>query len=379
MTGKVLGLFAGIGGLELGLAAAGYESCMLCEIEPGAREVLKTHFPEVDLIDDVRNIASIPQGVRVITAGFPCQDLSSSGKKVGIKGERSFLVDEVFRLLEQDNDLDWVILENVKFMLHLNNGSAISYITSRFNQLGYNWAYRVINSESFGLPQRRHRVYFIASKKHDPRHVLLADNHTRNTNSFCEIDIVPRGFYWTEGRYSTGLNHNGIPPIKAGSTIGIPSPPAILLPTGEVGTPNIKDAERMQGFPENWTQPSEKVLKASHRWKLIGNSVSVPISKWIGERLKAPGYYDSSHDSLLKPNSKWPQAAWGIDGIVKISNVSEWPLDTPYQGLDEFLKYPLKPLSLKATKGYVSRAEQGNLKHPNGFLDQLKQYIEGLN
>lgn len=379
MTNKVLGLFAGIGGLELGLAGAGYESCMLCEIEPGAREVLKTHFSEVDLIEDVRNIASIPQGVKIITAGFPCQDLSSSGKKVGIKGERSFLVDEVFRLLEQENDLDWVILENVKFMLHLNKGSAISYITSRFNQLGYNWAYRVINSESFGLPQRRHRVYFVASKKYDPRHVLLADDHTKNTNPFSENDIVPRGFYWTEGRYSTGLNYNGIPPIKAGSTIGIPSPPAILLPTGEVGTPSIKDAERMQGFPENWTLPSEKVVKASHRWKLIGNSVSVPISKWIGERLKAPGHYDGSHDSLFKPNSRWPQAAWGVDGVVKSSNASEWPLNTPYQGIDEFLKYPLKPLSLKATKGYVSRAEQGNLKHPNGFLDQLKQYIEGLN
>ncbi|MFA0464384.1 DNA cytosine methyltransferase, partial [Vibrio sp. 10N.261.45.F1] len=81
----------------------------------------------------------------VITAGFPCQDLSSSGQKEGINGKQSFLVDEVFRLLNTSNEVEWVLLENVKFMLHLNKGSAMHYITSKLTSLGFNWAYRVVN------------------------------------------------------------------------------------------------------------------------------------------------------------------------------------------------------------------------------------------
>src|SRR5699024_8964562 len=108
-----------------GLSLAGFEPYALCEIEPGARAVLEARFPLVNVIKDVKDIEKLSPKIKIITAGFPCQDLSSSGQKVGINGERSFLVDEVFRLLETSSEVDWVILENVKFMLHLNKGSAM--------------------------------------------------------------------------------------------------------------------------------------------------------------------------------------------------------------------------------------------------------------
>jgi len=283
----------------------------------------------------------------------------------------------VFRLLTNGKDIDWVILENVKFMLHLNKGSAMDYIASKFEELGYSWAYRVVNTESFGLPQRRHRVIFVASKKFDPRGVLLVDDCKENPNKNTSSDIVPRGFYWTEGRYSTGMSHNSVPPLKAGSTIGIPSPPAIMLPDGEVGTPNIIDAERLQGFPENWTKPSEDVVRASHRWKLIGNSVSVPIFQWISYRLKEPLVYEGADDPILS-ESKWPNAAWSIKKNRRKSNVTEWPQNCEFIGLDTFLKHPLKPLSLRATQGYLSRAKAGNLKHPEGFISNLESYVNSI-
>lgn len=378
MTDKcVFGLFSGIGGIELGMAKGGFESVALCEIDKAAKHVLETHFPEVNVFEDVRGINEVPQGTKIITAGFPCQDLSSSGKKSGISGEQSFLIDEVFRLLSISENIDWVILENVKFMLHLNKGSAMDYITRKFEELGYNWAYRVVNTESFGLPQRRHRVIFMASKCFDPRSVLLVDDAKESPNNYSCSDDVPRGFYWTEGRYSTGMAHNSVPPLKAGSTIGIPSPPAIMLPDGMVGTPSILDAERLQGFPENWTKPSEDIKRPSHRWKLVGNSVSVPIFQWISERIKNPLDYDGENDPDLD-SKKWPNAAWSIKKIRKQSKVSEWPQNLEFIGLDDFLKYPLKPLSLKASNGYLSRAKVGNLSHPDGFITKLEEYINGF-
>ncbi len=376
--GTVLGLFAGIGGLELGLKQSGFHPVMLCEIEQGAQAVLKNKFPSAPLVEDVRTIKKVPCGVKIITAGFPCQDLSSSGLKVGIKGEQSFLVDEVFRLLGTTEDLDWLLLENVKFMLHLNKGSAMSYITSKLTSLGYNWAYRVVNTQSFGLPQRRHRVYILASKKYDPRNVLLADDSGYNPNKYTIEDGVPCGFYWTEGRYSTGMNINGIPPLKAGSTIGIPSPPAVLLSSGFAGTPDIKDAERLQGFPEEWTKPTESVSKASHRWKLVGNSVSVPVAAWIGSRLNNPISYCSESDIEHNKTDKWPMSAWSMGSKVYKSFASEWPVNNTFIGLDNFLKYPLKPLSIRASKGYLSRAELGNLKHPTGFIENLMKHIKDM-
>src|SRR5690606_35704194 len=78
------------------------------------------------------------------------------------------------------------------------------------------------------------------------------------------------GFYWTEGIRGLGAAVDAVPTLKGGSTIGIPSSPAILLPNGRVVTPDIRDAERLQGFPADWTQPAETVARKSVRWKLVG-------------------------------------------------------------------------------------------------------------
>src|SRR5260221_9105550 len=95
---RVSGLFAGIGGLELGLHAAGFETVQLCEIDPSAIAVLQERFPGVELHADITTMTELPD-VEVVTAGFPCQDLSMAGRKVGITGGRSGLVASLIRLL----------------------------------------------------------------------------------------------------------------------------------------------------------------------------------------------------------------------------------------------------------------------------------------
>lgn len=368
----ITGLFAGIGGLELGFSKAGFKTDALCEIDNGAQQVLKKGFPGVKLWSDVKDIKE-PIKSDVLCAGFPCQDLSSSGQKSGINGAQSSLVDEVFRILAI-SDVKWVIIENVRFMLHLNKGEAMNRITDGFERLGYNWAYRVIDSQAFGVPQRRHRVYFIAAKGGDPRNVILSDDAKRPSVEVSKATIKDYiGFYWTEGAYAAGLTKNAIPPLKAGSTVGIPSAPAILFPNGIVVTPHITDAERLQGFEDDWTKPAEEVVKPSVRWRLVGNSVTVPVSEWIANKLCNPKVYDFSCDKPIK--DKWPKAAWSMGRGRFESMSSDWPVDREVPSIGEFLNYHPKFLSKRATNGFISRARKGNLKYPDGFLDALDKYL----
>jgi DNA (cytosine-5)-methyltransferase 1 len=350
---------------------AGHCTSVLCEIDTHARAVLNARFPKTQVVPDVRDMIDIPKSVNLVTAGFPCQDLSSVGQKRGIKGARSGLVEEVFRIL-RNNSVEWVVIENVKFMLHLKKGAAIARIVSGLEKLGYKWAYRVVNSLSFGLPHRRHRVFFVASLSHDPRNVLLSDTASPPRISSPSLD-KPLGFYWTEGTYALGMAVDAIPPLKGGSSIGIPSPPAVLLPSGEVCTPDIRDSERLQGFKSGWTEPAEEVGRKSSRWRLVGNAVTVPVAEWIGRRLCNPKCYDDSMDEPI--NGRWPEAAWGLGGCRYASEASEWPVKTRRIGLGKFLKFTPKPLSPKATAGFLRRARAGNLRFPPGFLEALDDHL----
>jgi DNA (cytosine-5)-methyltransferase 1 len=373
----VAGLFAGVGGIERGLARSGHQASLLCENDLGASEVLRSRFPHVALCGDIRKLAKLPRKVTLVAAGFPCQDLSQAGKTTGIAGARSGLVGEVFRLLEEHRT-PWVLLENVPFMLQLGRGEAMNVITSALEALDYKWAYRVVDARAFGLPQRRRRVYLIASNVSDPRTVLFADEAGPVEEPRLNGHPLACGFYWTEGIRGLGWAVDAVPTLKGGSTIGIPSSPAILLPSGEVVTPDIRDAERLQGFPSGWTKPAERVAKKGSRWKLVGNAVSVPAAAWVGRRLAKPG---SILDFALTPlgdSKRWPTAAWNVgEGRVGVA-ASEWPVRRRYISLETFLKYQPALLSVKATSGFLRRTEIAKLRFPPGFIEAVQLHLESV-
>lgn len=372
---KVAGLFAGIGGLELGLSASGHRSAMLVENNAAASHVLRVRFPEAEHLEDIRTVNHLPDEVELVVAGFPCQDLSSVGRKAGIEGARSSLVGEVLRLLES-HDVPWVVLENVPFLLSLDRGSALRLVTSALTELGYQWAYRVVDSNAFGLPQRRNRWYLVASRVGDPRNVLLSDEATRPEPQYTYPDVAC-GFYWTEGMRSLGWATDAVPPLKVGSSVGVASPPAIRTPDGMYVTPDIRDAERLQGFPEDWTAPASDVARAGERWRMVGNSVSVPTAEWLGRRLADPGNYDASGDPLWR-GGRWPKrAAWaGFDGVVHEADRGPWPEWVARDPLIDFLRHPGKPLSRRAAVGFLSRTRKGSLRFPEGFLAELEDYAD---
>lgn len=370
---RTAGLFAGIGGLEKGLAAAGHETEFLCEVWEPARAVLEDHYPGVPCWRDVTNLRDLPESIELLVGGFPCQDLSQAGNTAGIEGLRSGLVGHVFRLLRQ-RKVPWVVLENVSFMLQLNRGKAMRTLVEAFEELGYRWAYRVVSSLSF-LPQRRERVIFVATNTDaDPADVILVDE-ANPPKSETALETHAHGFYWTEGIRGLGWAQDAIPTLKNGSTVGIPSSPAILLPDGQIITPDIRDAERLQGFSPDWTKAAEEVARASLRWTLVGNAVTPAVAHWLGGRVAAPGAYNRCRDVSLNTSGSWPKAG-RYDGSKRHQVlINQFPAWVPRRHLADFLEFPGKPLSIRATRGFLERTERSCLRFPPGFQDAIRVHL----
>lgn len=367
-----IGLFAGIGGIECGLERSGFATQLLCELDGAAQSVLASRFSDVDIVGDVRQLKSLPR-VDLLAAGFPCQDLSQAGRTAGIAGTQSGLVEEIFRLVTNPKTAPrWLLLENVSFMLRLNRGAAMEHLTARLEELGFVWAYRVVDSRAFGVPQRRQRVILLASRTEDPRPVLFGSDtgeRPRDPDSASAF-----GFYWTEGRGGLGWAVDAVPTLKGGSTIGIASPPAIWRPRdGMVFTPDVRDAERMQGFPADWTVAVGTDRRAlAKRWKLVGNAVTTSVAEWVGNAvLSAASRGQGMAGTELVRGSSWPSAAWGFGGERRAVDVSMFPINAEHPSLAEFLQHDGAPLSARATSGFLKRARAGSLRFRPGFLEAL--------
>ncbi|MCK6425178.1 MAG: DNA cytosine methyltransferase [Burkholderiaceae bacterium] len=369
------GLFAGIGGFELGLQQAGHHAQLLCDVLPTAQAVLRARFPAVEYHHDLTTLADLPASVELLCAGFPCQDLSQAGRGAGLLGARSGLIAEVFRLLARRR-VDTVLLENVPFMLQLGGGNAMRAIVDALEQQGYRWAYRVVDSWSFGLAQRRERVFLVASRVLDPAEVLLADEQPIERPA-TSLATLPHGFYWTEGLGGLGWAVDAVPTLKNGSSVGIASPPAVLLPDGRLLRLGIRSGEQLQGFEADWTLPAQAAGRPAARWGLVGSAVSVPVARWIGQRLAQPGRYDPARDQPFPVTGRAPRAA-RFDGRRRQAvQIGPDPLGRRPAGLLTVLAADpdAEPLSLRATRGFLSRTRRARLRFAPGFIAAVEQHL----
>lgn len=165
---NVLDLFSGIGGFSLGLERAGFKTVAFCEIDPFCRQVLKKHWPDVPIYEDVRNVSKARLDadgigrVDVVTGGFPCQDISIAGNQAGIgEGARSGLWSELARIIG-DLRPEYAIVENVTALLSGERGGWFGRILGDLAEIGYDAEWHCIPASSLGAIHDRDRVWIIA-------------------------------------------------------------------------------------------------------------------------------------------------------------------------------------------------------------------------
>jgi DNA (cytosine-5)-methyltransferase 1 len=216
MTGLTgVSLFAGIEGFGLALERAGVDVVASVEIDPDCRAVIARHFPETKLFDDVRTVtgndlraAGFVPGRGVLCAGWPCQGNSVAGRRGGMGDPRSGLWRHVVRLVAETRPA-WFIGENVPGLLSVNGGADIAVVRNDLAQLGYWWAERVLDSQHFGVAQRRQRVFFVGCPG--------------DRSAPVEVLLEPEG---GDGDPATGRQ------ARTGATVGAPGRTAATLQGG---------------------------------------------------------------------------------------------------------------------------------------------------
>ena len=159
--------FSGAGGLDIGFERAGIKTVSTCEIDPYASAVLAERFPDAPNLGSITEINAndIPEA-DIWTGGFPCQDLSVAGKRAGFTGKRSSLAFTFLDLVEQRRPR-WLVLENVPGLFSSNQGRDFHRLLREMDELGYGVSWRTLDARYFGVPQRRRRVFIVASLECD--------------------------------------------------------------------------------------------------------------------------------------------------------------------------------------------------------------------
>ncbi|MBP5784398.1 MAG: DNA (cytosine-5-)-methyltransferase, partial [Methanobrevibacter sp.] len=162
---KVISLFSGAGGMDLGFIQAGFNIIWANDIFPEAIETYKKNIGKHIVYGDIRMIKSsdIPDNPDVIIGGFPCQGFSIANTKRSMEDERNFLYKEMLRIIK-DKKPKMFVAENVKGLLSMDDGKVIKKIKDDFSSLGYYVEAKLLNAAEYGVPQQRERVVIIGNR-----------------------------------------------------------------------------------------------------------------------------------------------------------------------------------------------------------------------
>ena len=311
----------------------GWEPAFFSEIEPAPRSVLAHHYPDVPCHGDFTTIGVDDYGsIDLLVGGTPCQSFSVAGLRGGLDDDRGNLALEFLRLAQRKRP-KWLVWENVPGVLSSNGGRDFGSILGGLVECGYGFAYRVLDAQYFGVAQRRRRVFVVgclgdwrsaAEVLFEPESmcgnpapsrekgqevagtIAARFGNSRNNHEECVIaKCLTRGIGQrldaeTETMVAIALAENtiGRQPENGGNGDGftVGGPMYTLNATGVHGvnqsmavrrlTPT--ECERLQGFPDNYTNiPWRKQPESPDgpRYKALGNSMAVPVMKWIGSRI----------------------------------------------------------------------------------------------
>jgi DNA (cytosine-5)-methyltransferase 1 len=162
---KVVSLFSGCGGLDLGFIQAGYEVIWANDFFKEAVETYKQNIGDHIVYGDITKIPSseIPDDFDILLGGFPCQGFSIANVKRSMEDERNFLYEELLRLI-RDKRPKYFVGENVKGLISMQQGKVLEMIITDFRKLGYKVDFKVLKASDYGVPQNRERVVIIGNR-----------------------------------------------------------------------------------------------------------------------------------------------------------------------------------------------------------------------
>ena len=310
MATNYISLFTGVGGFDLGFDRASMDCVLQVEQDNQALEVLRKHWPDVPKMTDVRDVTkeSVSGPVDLICGGFPCQDVSVAGKRKGLAGARSGLWEEFHRILRELTPR-WAVIENVPGLFSSNKGRDFAEILRGLDELGYHVAWRVLDSQYFGVPQRRRRVYLVASlgdggcaeilfestrllrnpSEGRAKRVGSAGESEESFNAYSagnsgaarSIDECQSLTYSTPALGDVREDDIASTMQAKSGSAGETQNPAYV---NQGGVRRLTPTEccRLQGFPDDWVDRQSDTQK----YRQLGNAVSVPVVQAIIERMK---------------------------------------------------------------------------------------------
>lgn len=302
---KMVSLFSGIGGLDLGFEYAGFETVWANDFDKFAVQTYKANVNDKIVLGDIRLVKQDIPDHDILVGGFPCQPFSTLGKLQGFDDEknRGTLFFEIMDIITK-HDTKVVVLENVKNLLNHDNGNTFARIKKELQEAGYDVNAQVLNSQDYGIPQRRNRVFIVAfNKKYfkTSEFVYPEKEELRVTTQDLLDANVEEKYFLTKK-----LEHT----ILGVGTKGYIVKPTIDLPISKTLTAtmhkmhrasqdnyvtdninyvrNVKDKERripirkltpnecrqLQGFPSEWTQ----VVSDCQAYRQFGNAVTVDVA-----------------------------------------------------------------------------------------------------
>ena len=297
---RVVSLFAGIGGFDIGFENAGFDVIWANDLDKYACETYKANVGNNIVCGDIREqLDNIPEH-DILIGGFPCQPFSTLGKLKGFEDDRGTMFFYIKKIAQQ-HDTKILVLENVKNIMNHDHGNTFKRIISELEEIGYSCNYNILNTADFGIPQRRNRTYIVAFNKKYFKDEPFAFPKGK------KLEITTQDLLDKEVDEKYFLSKKILPTILGQGTKGYIAKPTIDMPISKTLTAtmakmhrasqdnyftddknakgisdyksNIRkltpnECRKLQGFPSDWKQ----VVSDAQAYKQFGNAVTVDVS-----------------------------------------------------------------------------------------------------
>lgn len=327
-------LFAGAGGLALGLEQAGISTLEYIEFDKACCETLKKNRPDWNVIcDDIHSVdfTEYKDRIDIVTGGFPCQAFSYAGKKLGFEDTRGTLFHEYARCVQQVRP-KMFLAENVRGLVSHDKGRTLQTIIEVLESLGYSIQYKILNAAYYGVGQKRERIVIIGirndllidfsfpipDEKMTTLRQALKDCPVSQGEEYSEkkkkvLELVPAGGCWVDLPEDIAKSYMGKSYYSGGGRRGMArriswDEPCLTLTCSpsqkqterchpEKTRPfTVREYARIQSFPDDW----KFCGGIGDQYKQIGNAVPVEMARRIGIQLKESilEYREASVDTI---------------------------------------------------------------------------------